>query len=441
MILAFRGSCLVFGFFLLLAQLSGCRADYYCDPPVIVETLPYGIRWPNLPNISASVTTFASWKNILMNTAYTLDIAAMYITLNDGLNWPSAAGGALGAQIFQEIVNACKRGVKIRIIVNVPTDAEWVADLQLLKQYPNIEILEVDWNKMTKGNGGILHTKLMIADDKVAYFGSANFDWRSLSQVKELGLVTSNCPPILADLSKIYEIYWMCARNSSCPSNGFPRALDTLYNETYPMHIYFTNRSAAHVFIASGPKMLTTPSRSSDADAIIHIINNAEVFVHASVMEYSPKSLYNKPPNYWTDLDTALRAAALRGVNISILASLWNHSDMSTIQYLQSLDVLSNIEVRLIKLPDNEWSIPFTRVNHCKYLVTESAYYITTSNWTPDYFLQTGGISMTIESTEDAPSFDWPRMNAIFLYDWNNVTNFTYHISHFFPLKFHQSRI
>lgn len=383
------------------------------------------------------MTTYSGWKNILANTQYSLDIAAMYITLNDGLNWPPEAGGYLGASIFQEIVSACKRGVHVRIIVNVPTDPEWLPDLLLLKQYPNIEILEVDWNKMTKGNGGILHTKMMIADGRTAYFGSANFDWRSLAQVKELGIYMNNCPPVLTDIGKIFEIYWLCARNSSCPT-PFPSSLDTLYNETAPMHIYFTNRSAAHVFIASGPHLLNTPSRSSDADAIIGLIDDAEVFVHASVMEYSPKSLYNKPPNYWTDLDTALRAAALRGVNVSILASYWDHTDMSTIQYLQSLDVLKNIEVRMIKLPENEWKIPFTRVNHCKYLVTESAYYITTSNWTPDYFLQTGGISMTIESTEDAPSFDWPRMNSIFLYDWNNVTNFTYHISYFFPLKFNK---
>jgi phospholipase D3/4 len=404
---------------------------------VIVETLPYGIHWPLMPNISASMSTYSSWKHILSKTMYSLDIAAMYITLNGGTLWPKEAGGSLGADIFQEIVSACKRGVRIRIIVNLPNDPEWRPDLQLLKQYPNIEILEVDWDQVTKGNGGILHTKLMIADGRVVYFGSANFDWRSLSQVKELGVYMDNCAPVLTDITKIFEIYWLCARNSSCPAT-FPPALDTLYNENSPMHISFTNRSLAQVFIASGPKILNTPSRSSDSDAIIHIINDAEIFVHASVMEYSPISLYNKPPNYWTDLDTALRAAALRGVNVSILASYWDHTDMSTIQYLQSLDVLKNIEVRMIKLPDNEWNIPYTRVNHCKYLVTETAYYITTSNWTPDYFLQTGGISMTIQSTEDAPSFDWPRMNSIFLYDWNNVTNFTYHISYFFPLKFNK---
>ena len=31
---------------------------------------------------------------------------------------------------------------------------------------------------------GILHTKLWLVDNKHFYVGSANFDWRSLTQVK-----------------------------------------------------------------------------------------------------------------------------------------------------------------------------------------------------------------------------------------------------------------
>ncbi len=33
---------------------------------------------------------------------------------------------------------------------------------------------------------GILHTKLWIVDNKHFYVGSANFDWRSLTQVKNV---------------------------------------------------------------------------------------------------------------------------------------------------------------------------------------------------------------------------------------------------------------
>lgn len=34
--------------------------------------------------------------------------------------------------------------------------------------------------------GGIVHTKLWVVDQKHLYIGSANMDWRSLSQVQQL---------------------------------------------------------------------------------------------------------------------------------------------------------------------------------------------------------------------------------------------------------------
>ena len=40
------------------------------------------------------------------------------------------------------------------------------------------------------------------------YVGSANFDWRSLTQVKELGVLAMNCPTLAEDMSKIFEVYW-----------------------------------------------------------------------------------------------------------------------------------------------------------------------------------------------------------------------------------------
>lgn len=43
------------------------------------------------------------------------------------------------------------------------------------------EVREVDLKAVT---GGIVHTKLWVVDQKHFYLGSANMDWRSLSQVK-----------------------------------------------------------------------------------------------------------------------------------------------------------------------------------------------------------------------------------------------------------------
>lgn len=47
--------------------------------------------------------------------------------------------------------------------------------------FSGAEVREVDLMAVT---GGIVHTKLWVVDQKHLYLGSANMDWRSLSQVK-----------------------------------------------------------------------------------------------------------------------------------------------------------------------------------------------------------------------------------------------------------------
>jgi len=45
-------------------------------------------------------------------------------------------------------------------------------------------------------------------------------------------------------------------------------------------------------------------------------------------------------------------------------------------------------------VPTNPYldKIPYTRVNHNKYMVTDLAAYIGTSNWSGDYFIDTAGM-------------------------------------------------
>lgn len=62
----------------------------------------------------------------------------------------------------------------------------------------------LNFNKLL--GGGVLHTKLWIIDRQHFYLGSANMDWRSLTQVKELGVVGYNCSCIAEDLGKIFDV-------------------------------------------------------------------------------------------------------------------------------------------------------------------------------------------------------------------------------------------
>ena len=66
-----------------------------------------------------------------------------------------------------------------------------------------MQVRNLDFTKLL--GKGILHTKLWIIDRKRIYVGSANMDWRALTQVKELGII-STCPKIAEDLGKIFDV-------------------------------------------------------------------------------------------------------------------------------------------------------------------------------------------------------------------------------------------
>lgn len=60
------------------------------------------------------------------------------------------------------------------------------------------------WNADAWFDGGIMHQKLWIADKERIYIGSANMDWKSLAQVKELGIYSESVA-LAADLTNYFE--------------------------------------------------------------------------------------------------------------------------------------------------------------------------------------------------------------------------------------------
>ena len=54
----------------------------------------------------------------------------------------------------------------------------------------------------------ILRCLILTFFRKHFYVGSANFDWRSLTQVKELGVLATDCECMAQDIAKIWQVYW-----------------------------------------------------------------------------------------------------------------------------------------------------------------------------------------------------------------------------------------
>ena len=58
------------------------------------------------------------------------------------------------------------------------------------------------------GGSGIMHQKIWIFDARHLYLGSANMDWKSISQVKEMGVAVEDCPELAADAGKYFNTWW-----------------------------------------------------------------------------------------------------------------------------------------------------------------------------------------------------------------------------------------
>ncbi|NWX77030.1 PLD3 Phospholipase, partial [Alca torda] len=267
----------------------------------------------------------------------------------------------------------------------------------------------VDMPQLT---GGVLHTKFWLVDGTHLYVGSANMDWRSLTQVKELGVAVYNCSCLAGDLRKIFEAYWALGVPGASIPVPWPENYSTAFNMETPLELKLNDTDAA-VYFSSSPPPLCAEGRTQDLGALLAVIDAAEAFVDVAVMSYLPATEFSRPQRsvrshadpalpaprhsqlfffpsfpphrFWPAIDNRLRRAAFeRGVKVRLLAACWRHSRAAMFPFLTSLAALADnrtgyaVEVRLFVVPASaaQARIPYARVNHNKYMVTEKAAYV-----------------------------------------------------------------
>jgi phospholipase D3/4 len=365
-----------------------------------------------------ALTIIYSHKTDLLDNAKSeIRIACFYSNLRNNYTDPKEIGGWMGNSIFDALVRAHQRGIKVTIVQNSPSKEFPNLDSEYLKEHGMAQVINIDWNHAL--HGGILHTKLLIADDNRFYVGSANLDWTSLAQVKELGVFVSDCPCLTKDIAKIWGVYEFLGANlkSSMLSkfDGWPEALQTKINMDSPVNMTFAGSyNHGEVFIASSPAPINPPDRTNDITALLSVISDAQETLVISVMDYLPLDIYSTEKAYWSEIETGLKEAMIRNVTVRMLISRWSHSPAVQAPVLQALNQMGElcknayfgnnknvtwctgkIEIRQFEIPDPKGydPVPFSRVNHAKYMVSESQAYISTSNWSYDYFYRTAGIS------------------------------------------------
>ncbi|KFD71627.1 hypothetical protein M514_16147 [Trichuris suis] len=374
--------------------------------------------------------TYEVWLELLQSTQVSLHATAFYWTLRakDMLTDDSDAQGT-------EIYNTLERVGRERqvlLVQNLGTESTMQESVLLQRQ----GLAEVrSMNHTAWFGSGVMHTKMWIVDDAHLYIGSANMDWRALTQVKEMGFALFNCSCLARDLDKIFQVYWHMGYPGTVLPKVWPPKYTTFFNFSNPARLRL-NGVPSEVYFSSSPKQFCSRNRQSDISALLEVINSAKRFVNVAVMDYMPVVYYAKPSRYWGDIDDALRAAAYdRKVSVKLLISKWNHTKLMMFGFLHSLSAFGAslgpdmVQIKLFTIPsytERQAKIPFSRVNHNKYVVTENTAYIGTSNFVGDYFLTTAGAAVVIRQpmelihgnrTQDSIVV---QLQDVFQRDWNS---------------------
>ncbi|XP_046592774.1 5'-3' exonuclease PLD3 isoform X2 [Neodiprion lecontei] len=390
----------------------------------LVESIPIGLVYAN--NSVQHRSTYDSWMELIASAQSSIEIAALYWTMRRQDVYPDDSAKE-GEDVFEALLEAGRdRGLRLRFAQNVPSQLNPNDDTEYLAKKANAQVRSLDFPRLL--GAGVLHTKLWIIDRTHIYVGSANMDWRSLTQVKELGLVAINCSCLANDIAKIFDVYWKISEDGKIPA-VWPDSLATKTNVSNPMN-FTLGGNKYKAFIASSPPPMSPRGRTNDLDAILHCIDKAEKFIYISVMDFFPLTIYTPKTKYWPIIDDALRSAAIEHkVHVKLLISWWKHSLPSADYFLKSLAVLTKsyrnvkIEAKRFIVPTNPIldKIPYIRVNHNKYMVTDSVAYIGTSNWSGDYFISTAGIGMVFEDVGNKNEESIrQQLEEIFHRDWNS---------------------
>ncbi|NXH80623.1 PLD3 Phospholipase, partial [Edolisoma coerulescens] len=276
---------------------------------------------------------------------------------------------------------------------------------------------------------------------------------RRSPQVKELGAAVYNCSCLAEDLGKIFEAYWALGVPDASIPAPWPDNYSTAFNAETPLELALNDTAAAVYFSVraapagsalpgpgstldadrrsrqSSPPALCAAGRTRDLDALLAVIDSAEAFVDVAVMSYLPTTEFSRPERFWPAIDDRLRKAVFeRGVRVRLLAGCWRHSRASMFPFLKSLAAVADnrtrydVEVRLFLVPASaaQARIPFARVNHNKYMVTEKAAYVGTSNWSGDYFERTAGSALVVAQPGAGAGTFRQRLQDVFERDWGS---------------------
>lgn len=340
----------------------------------LVETFPVETTLDNSDLRDAHVV----WPEMIGRAQKTLDFAEFYASDD-----PASRQSRLET-VTQAVERAAARGVKVRFLAEKVFQKTYPELLARLDAKDGIEVRIYDFGAFA---GGVLHAKYFLVDGRELYVGSQNYDWRSLQHIQELGVRVVE-PDVARAYADVFDTDWALAgggdrRNRTKSSYLFPAAVGE-------------GADAPQVTPVFSPTGWLPDPTLWDLPRLAEMIDRATRTVRLQLLTYKTTS---RDGSYFETLDTALRRAAQRGVQVQLLLSDWSKRK-GTIEGLQSLQTIPGIDVRMSTIPPFSGGfVPFARVAHAKYMVVDGRRaWLGTSNWEGDYFTQSRNAGLVIDS-------------------------------------------
>ncbi|WP_462380300.1 phospholipase D-like domain-containing protein [Pseudomonas sp. Marseille-QA0892] len=327
-------------------------------------------------------TATEAWVELFDKAKTSIDIGQFYAT--------SAPDSSLET-VLRHLEAAGERGVRIRFLMEEKgihlSDA---ATLDRLRQVPNLTFKTLPYGKV---GGGIIHAKYMVADGQRAFVGSQNFDWRALEHIHETGVLIDD-KAIASQVQAIFDQDW---RALAAIEKGDPIPEPARANE--PSHVAHGGN-----YLVASPARFNPEGVMDSQRELLRLLGEAKREIRVQLLDYAPLSHgpdHTRP--FYAPIDNALRAAAARGVEVRLMVSDWN-TKAPDVDYLKSLAVLPNVQVRIVTLPQaSSGFIPYGRVIHSKTMeIDGQVAWVGTSNWLGGYMDQSRNLEVVMHDSNMA---------------------------------------
>lgn len=367
----------LFAFTLALATLGAFAQPGWAEPPrfelIYTQPLETDLAQPLRPPAPL-------WAEVFTGASKTIEIEQFYLA--------EQAGEALDP-VLAGLEQAARRGVQVRVLVEDKMKKQSQPTLERLAKWPNTQVRVINWAaldpKSGRKPGGIIHAKFWVVDGKLAYLGSQNFDWRSLSHIHELGALIRDTH-IADQLHAIFEHDWK-AQELQAAGQPVPALPNDGKAETQSLG-----------YLVASPAEWLPASVGYSERELLRLIEATQKHLQIQVMKYAPLAYGG---GYYGVLDSALRAAAARGVQVQLLVADWN-ADAPAISWLQSLSLVPGVQVKMVTLPQaKRGMIPYARVIHSKYAVfDDKTLWLGTSNWEGGYLNESRNVELVLPIAE-----------------------------------------